>query len=205
MNDIKSVIAKNIVELRQAKGITQSELGELLNYSDKAVSKWEHADSMPNISVLVDIAGIFGVTLDYLVREEHEAYEILKDTKKPLKIKHTVITAVSILFVWFVAVAAFVFISAVLKDVKHSWLTFIYAVPVSSILWLVFNSIWFNRKSNYFIISVLMWSVLVSIHISLLVFTFNLRHIWMVYLLGIPGQIIILLLAIMRRVIKKHV
>ena len=41
MNDIKDIFAKNLSELRQASGMTQLELGERLNYSDKTVSKWE--------------------------------------------------------------------------------------------------------------------------------------------------------------------
>lgn len=204
MTDIKFVVAKNIAELRQANGMTQLELGEKLNYSDKAVSKWEHADSMPDVSVLVAIADLFGVTLDYLVREEHKPHEIAAKTKKSINIGRIVITSVSVLLVWFIAVAVFVFISTVLKNVSHGWITFIYAVPISATVWLVLNSIWFNRRLNYLIISVLLWSLLVSIHISLLLFSTNLHFIWMVYLLGIPGQIIILLLAIMKRVIKKH-
>ena len=86
MNDIKSVVAKNIVELRQAKGMTQLELGEKLNYSDKAVSKWEHGDSMPDISVLVEMADMFGVTIDYLVRQEHKPHEIFRIKKIRLKL-----------------------------------------------------------------------------------------------------------------------
>ena len=48
MNNIKSIIAQNITDLRRAKGLTQLELAEQLNYSDKAVSKWERAESMPD-------------------------------------------------------------------------------------------------------------------------------------------------------------
>ena len=73
MSDIKSVVAKNIAELRQANGMTQLELAEKLNYSDKAVSKWERGDSMPDISVLVEIADLFHVSLDYLIHEDHTA------------------------------------------------------------------------------------------------------------------------------------
>lgn len=45
MNDIKSNVAKNISRLRQSRGMTQLELAERLNYSDKAISKWEHGVS----------------------------------------------------------------------------------------------------------------------------------------------------------------
>lgn len=199
MNDIKSVVAKNIAELRQASGLTQLELGEKLNYSDKAVSKWEHADSMPDISVLVEIADLFDVPLDYLVREEHDIKKEIKAQSKPSPQK-IIVTAVSVLFVWFVAVAAFVTVSTCFKQLKFEWLTFIYAVPVSAIVWLVFNTLWFNRRLNYFIVSILMWSVLTVVHLSLLPFGVN---FWMTYLLGIPGQVIILLLSLMRKPQKK--
>ncbi|MBQ7288199.1 MAG: helix-turn-helix transcriptional regulator [Clostridia bacterium] len=192
MSDIKSAVAKNIAELRQANGMTQLELAEKLNYSDKAISKWEHADSMPDISVLVEISNLFGVPLDYLIQDAHTTKEI----KKTPKYSHSVITAVSVALVWFIAVFAFVLISLVWKNAAYEWMCFIYAIPVSAILWLIFNSIWFNPKRNYFIISLLMWSVLLSVHLSLRIFGL---HVWLIYLLGIPGQIIILLWSVMKK------
>ena len=53
MEDIKSIVAKNITELRLLNNMTQMELAEKLNYSDKTISKWERAESTPDISVLV--------------------------------------------------------------------------------------------------------------------------------------------------------
>ena len=58
------------------------------------------------------------------------------------------------------------------------------------IICLIFNSLWFNPRRNFIFVSVLMWSILVTIHISLLLLGFN---IWIIYILGIPGQAIILL------------
>ena len=69
--DMKRVIAKNMTELRLAKGMTQLQVAERLNYSDKAVSKWERAESIPDICILKEIADLYGVTLDYLVNEKH--------------------------------------------------------------------------------------------------------------------------------------
>lgn len=200
MNDIKSVVAKNIADLRQAKGMTQLELGEKLNYSDKAVSKWEHADSMPDISVLVEISDLFGVSLDSLVKDEHitQSEVITKHSKKN---QHIIITAVSILAVWFIAVASFAFLCTCLKPIRFKWLTFIYAVPISSILWLIFNSIWFNRRMNYVIISLMQWSLLTAFYLTFLAFEYN---IWMFYIVGIPGQVIILLLSLMKKTPKNR-
>lgn len=51
--------------------MTQLELAESLQYSDKAVSKWERGESVPEIATLKAIAELFDVTLDSLVSEEH--------------------------------------------------------------------------------------------------------------------------------------
>ena len=70
------------------------------------------------------------------------------------------------------------------------WLPFIYAVPVSAVVWLIFNCMWFNRKINWAIISILMWSFLLCLYLTLAVFSSNL---WLIFILGIPGQAIIYL------------
>lgn len=191
MNNIKSIVAKNIAELRQKKGMTQLELAEKLNYSDKAVSKWERAESMPDISVLVEISDMFEVPLDYLVREEHERPKPEKKKKeKPVRnYNKKFITALSVLVVWLAAFIALVIISLAAKDSPMQWMMLVYAVPCSMIVWLIFNSIWFDSRRNYLIISLLMWSVLIALHLSFLVAGIS---IWQIYLLGIPGQIIIL-------------
>ena len=196
MNDIKSIVAKNIAALRQAKGLTQLELATQLNYSDKAVSKWERGDSLPDVSVLVDIADLFEVPLDYLVRAEHPKKETPADEKPAPRFRKGIISAVSVMLVWFIAVLVFVLITLLAKDAHYQWLSFIFAIPVSMIVWLVFNSIWFNSRLNYLIISFLIWSLLLSIHLALLPCGLN---IWLIYLLGVPGQLMIILCSVMRR------
>lgn len=192
MDDIKFIIAKNITALRQAKGITQIELAQMLNYSDKAISKWERGESVPDISVLYHITEIFGVTLDYLVHSHKEVDDSgIKLHDATRKRNHIVITGMSILLVWLIATTVFVLLDVIpqFQSSLHT-LSFLYAMPVSFIVWLVFNCVWFNTKINYIIISLIMWSFLACIHISFLPFGFN---FWILYALGIPGQIIILL------------
>ena len=189
MNDIKNAVAKNISELRQSCGMTQIELAEKLNYSDKAISKWERAESIPDITVLVTIAELFGVTLDYLVHEEHTTEELkeISDTAVPRYNRH-LIAAMSVMLVWFVSLFVFVLIALFAPSVKGEWLSFLYGIPVAAIVLLVFNSIWFDSRKNYFIISVLVWSVLLAVHVTVLLSGYNL---WLLYLLGIPGQLVI--------------
>ncbi len=193
MSEIKSIIAKNITSLRTQRGMTQLDLAEKLHYSDKAVSKWERGESVPEIGTLTAIADMFGVTLDYLVRADHDVVRvnptpIVVDDRKHKN--HVLITSMSILLVWLVAVLVFVVTDILFKNATRHWLALVYAVPASMIVWLIFNSIWLNSRRNYLIISLLMWTLLASIHITLLTFNYN---IWPIYAPGIPGEIIIVM------------
>ncbi len=193
MEEIKNAIAKNLTELRKSKNMTQADLAERLNYSDKAVSKWERAESVPDIAVLKSIADIFSVTVDYLITEEHDDPDMLRKKQSRRKVRNRgLITGISILLVWFVA--TFAFINADLfSNIGQmlSALSFVYAVPLSCIVWLVFNSIWFNRRRNFLIITVLMWSVLVSLVLSFYMFGIFGKEAWKLMFIGIPAQIII--------------
>lgn len=184
MTDLKQIIAKNISELRQARKLTQLELAGMLNYSDKAISKWEHAESIPDITVLKQIADLFNVSVDYLLEETHT-------NPKPKQVNnrlHITITILSALLVLFIYTIIFVFTSLGLQKIGYAWLAYIYAVPSVLIVWLVFNCIWFNKRLNFLIISLLIWTFTASIHISFLPFGYN---PWLLYIICIPGQIII--------------
>lgn len=186
MEDLKLIIAKNIVALRQGAKLTQNDLAERLNYSDKAISKWERAESLPDITVLKAIADLFEVPLDYLVRENHDAP--VKKKAEPMarkKRNHMVITMLSVLIVWFVATLAYVMMDMIAPTIGMRFLVFVYALPVSMIVWLVFNSIWFNSRRNYLIISLLMWTAILSVVLTLYAFGIG---SWQLLLLGIPGQ-----------------
>ena len=66
----KKTIGQFIATLRKANGMTQKELAEKLNVSDKAVSRWERDESAPDLSLIPVIAEIFGVTSDEILRGE---------------------------------------------------------------------------------------------------------------------------------------
>ena len=194
MTDIKAIVAQNITELRRAKGWTQLELAERLNYSDKAVSKWERAESLPDVQTLVALADLFGVTLDSLVREMNPAALTECAPIPNRKSNKPIVLVLSVLLVWFIAMCLFVILS-LSPTLSHEWLTFVAAAPVSAIVWLVLNTVWFRRSLNYLIVSLLVWSALAFIHLLLLCLGYS---FWMIYLLGIPGQLIILVWSRMR-------
>ena len=104
MHDWKFIIAKNIIALRQNRKMTQAELAEKLNYSDKAVSKWERGESVPDVLVLKSIADLFGVSLDYLLEENHTPPKPADETHAADNLRlRTVVTLLSIVTVWFAA------------------------------------------------------------------------------------------------------
>ncbi len=191
MTDVKMTIAKNITALRQSNKLTQIELAEKLNYSDKAVSKWERGESIPDVIVLKSIADLFGVSLDYLLEAEHDAQPVVIPENNGYQQRNRrVTTTLSVLLVWFVATVCYVVMDLCVPTTVFKWIAFAYAVPVSVIVWLVFNSTWFNRRHNYGIISLLMWSGLACLFVTLLAAGYLL---WKFFLLGIPGQVAILL------------
>ena len=198
-DDLKAIIAANISELRKKNGMTLQDLAAKLNYTDKAISKWERGESIPDVMVLKQIADMNGVTVDYLLTDIHEAPEPVAEEKTEVETTKRrqslrtrgFVTGMSVLLVWIAALVLFIVFDTASLDYRSNWVVFACAVPASFIVWLVMNSIWFNRRRNYLIISLLMWSLLALIYIPILLFAE--RNLWLIFSLGIPGQAIIIM------------
>ena len=189
MQDIKQLIGRNITRLRTVSHLTQAKFAERLNYTDKAVSKWERGESLPDIVVLKQIADMFGVSVDYLLSEHGDDEKPAVGEEKKIRDRnHFIIALMAIVIVWFLAVFVYFLVNSVTG--KFLWQAYLVAVPISSIVALVFNSIWGRTRANYIIISVLMWSTLITFYVLLLKY-----NIWTIFLLGIPGQTSVVLWA----------
>lgn len=182
LEDLKIITASNIIDLRTKAGMTQVELAEKLNYSDKSVSKWERGDAIPDAFVLKRISEIFGVSVDYLL-SSHDAWE--PASKEECGYRREVVTSIAVLGVW--TLAFLIFIIFWLGGSCY-WLAFAYAVPVSLVTLLVLNSIWGKRAHNYFIIAALIISVLAAIYLS-----FYRNNWWQLFLLAIPAELVVFL------------
>ena len=201
MNDekLKLQIGANIAAYRKQAGLTQAGLAEKLNYSDKAVSKWERGESVPDVLTLVQLAEQFNITVNELLVDPNALPEnggnlekaIAQVSEKALKRKanKNVILALSSILVWFVALFIFVVLSSF--GIPKSWLAFFYAVPANAIVLLSLRSAWRDFRRNRALISAIVWGSIVSIHATVWVFFgFN---FWKLYLLGIPGQMAVFL------------
>ena len=201
MNDekLKIQIGANIAMYRKNAGMTQAGLATKLNYSDKAISKWERGESVPDVITLAVLAEQFEITVNDLLSDPNALPEDTGRVEKTMervvertlkrKANKNIILGLSSILVWFVALLIFVVISSL--EIPNSWLAFFYAVPANSIVLLSLRSAWRDFRWNRILISGIMWGAIISLHVTLLVLAHI--NIWKLYLLGIPGQAAILL------------
>lgn len=69
------ILADKIIELRKKNGLSQEELAEKMNVSRQSVSKWEGAQSIPDLDKILALSQIFGVSTDYLLKDDIETEE----------------------------------------------------------------------------------------------------------------------------------
>ena len=207
---LKEYVGANIAAYRKRAGLTQAMLAQKLNYTDKAVSKWERGESVPDVVTLASLAEFLGITVNDLLSDPNALPEhtgavqqaMGKVVEKTLKRKadKKVILGLSSLLVWSVALLLYVILSTL--DVEKSWLAFFYAVPADAIVLLSLRSAWKDFRWNRALISAIRWGVLLSLYVTLLVLAnFN---AWRILLLGIPGQLAIFLWFRMFRTTKKE-
>lgn len=186
LKEFKEVVAQNIYYLRTKNHLTQYELGEKLNYSDKAISKWERAEGMPDAYIISKMSELFGVTVDYMLTP-HSEQDKKVETRPIKKVKRIVSNIVSagILFI-----ALFIFsIVAMVSDYKEFfWQIFIYAIPVAVVYRIIFNSVWFRAKNVFLLTSILLWSLIASIYVAIANWS-----LWIIFIIGLPLQVIVFL------------
>ena len=194
--DINEIIGKNLLLLRKNKKLTQLEVAEKFNYSDKSISKWEKGESLPSIEVLIQLANFYNITLDELTSEHLDlTVARTEKTTKPSKVRtprmfpaKMIISLLSIVAVWLLATTFFVIFK--LTIYKNYYMFFIWAIPVSFVVAIVFNSIWGKIRYLFIFLTFLTWSALAAIHLQILIIGFN---AWPVYILGCPLQLLIIL------------
>jgi transcriptional regulator with XRE-family HTH domain len=180
---LKLRIGNNIAAYRKRDNMTQAELADRLNYSDKAVSKWERGDSVPDVITLVQLAEQFGITVNDLLAQPENIEPTEPMPVKP-KANKGIIQTLASLLVWFVALTIYVILSSV--DVPKSEVAFVYAIPTNAIVLLCLRSAFGRFGWNHTLVSLIVWGALLSIYTTLLVFAgFNL---WKIFLLGFLGQ-----------------
>ena len=196
MDDLKAIVAGNLIKLRTNAKLTQAELAEKLNYSDKSVSKWERAEAVPDVATLKEICDLFGVTLDYIT-SEHTDWTPPKSRYADVDTR--AITSVAMIGTAMLALILFVIFWILGKIV---WITFLYAVPVELILFLILHSVWSGGARNFCIVGALVASVFVSLYFSF--FLFAGENLWQLFLLLLPAELIVFLSSRIKKKPKKE-
>ena len=191
MEEMKLVVAGKLIKLRKEAGLTQSELGEKLNYSDKTVSKWERGESMPDAYVLSQLAQLYGTTVDALLSEAEPWIDPVEKQKREAKAQEPtfsskVVTLVAIMGIWTMAVLMFVIFWLAMDQLL--WLIFACAVPVSLITLLVLNSVWNKGRHNLPIVMALVACIVILVYLFLLD-----KNPWQLFLILIPAEIVVVL------------
>lgn len=195
-NRIRTVLAEKLTAYRKRAGMTQAELAEKLNYSDKSISKWERGDGMPDLLVLCRLADFYDVPLDAFLREGP-----LARSQAEQKSRHIIITLISIGLVFFVAAIGF-FVCYLLK-VPVRWLAFVYAVPVSMILLVVFSHKWSNLLWQALSVSGLVWTLCAAVYISFVAIG-GIQKVAMLFMVAAVFQVLIILWYVLMLVRKRN-
>ena len=195
-NRIKSILAQKLTAYRKRAGMTQAELAEKLNYSDKSISKWERGDGMPDLLVLCQLADLYDVPLDAFLREGP-----LQRSQREQRSRHAIITLLSLGLVVFVSAIAF-FVCH-LAQVRVGWLSFVYAVPVCMILLVVFSHVWAGTLHQAISVTLLDWTLCGAVYISFRAIS-GIQRIEMLFMVAAVFQVLIILWYVLMYVRRRN-
>lgn len=195
---MSKIIAENLTLYRKNANLTQLEVAEKLNYSDKSVSKWEQGNGVPDVFVLQQLAELYGVTVnDFLCT--HEERPVLPKRKD--NINRWIIMLLASGLCWLVAVVVYVFLGLFKVSSAYTWLAFIFAVPAMFIVLVVFACVWKFYILRIVSASAIVWSALLAIYLVLRLFIRE--GAYLVFFIGIPLQILIVFWFGLRHRVRK--
>ena len=213
---VKETVKENLIRLRREHKLTQLELSEKINYSDKAVSRWETGEVTPDVETLESLASLYGIPItsfflpvgEKLSKKERKAQKRAvklqkkrekktveapkKKQKDPARPRRIAILIASLCLLWTVALSLFFILDA--AALSGAWYTFIWGVPATfSILFAYF----FVRRhivTSTVFLSLFTWSVLAATYLQIAVW-----RLFPLLFLGIPLQTVILLLPFLKK------
>ena len=177
---LRKTVAKNIAQYRKAHHDTQLDLATKLNYSDKSVSTRERGESLPDVYILSQIAELYGVSVSALIGE-------IQPPKESKPHYHMFILLLSLALT--MAVATLLFSMFMICKVDYpAWMFFVYALPVCSIICIVFTSLWWGILWQGVSVSALIWTLGLSLYLS-----FELENVSLIFLVCAALQVLTLL------------
>ncbi|MBQ6714600.1 MAG: helix-turn-helix transcriptional regulator [Clostridia bacterium] len=187
---LKENFSHNLACYRRRAGLTQLELAEKLNYSDKSVSKWERGEGLPDLLVVATIAELFGMTIDDMIGD--------KEVKKPLLHRNKIIiTILSVGLVLLLAAVLFFVFELTLKSYP-TWHMFVYALSAASIVNLVLGCCWWSKLYQFISVSLLIWIIPASVFVIVSTF-YMLPKLNLIFIISGVLQIMTILWFLMKK------
>ena len=197
-NNQQELLAKNLAYYRKASGLTQLELAEKFNYSDKSVSKWERGEGFPDVFVLKSLADFYGITIDDFYLEEKKKI----NSQTHSLTKQVYIKLLSVGIGWLVVLMTFIGLTFLPPEAKYqNWLTFVYGSLITGIILLVWDFIYHHRLLRVIDTSVIIWTGVTSVYLTLLVIL-NVNQP-LIFVIGAPLEVLEILWFLFRRNKKK--
>ncbi len=197
MEELNRIISENLVSLRTKSGLTQLQVAEKINYSDKSISKWERGEAIPDIPVMLQLASLYGVSLDDMVKR-HEKREIKPKQKRSTLSKQILISIIAFSVVWFLATVGFAVVYGLFNLYSQAYLSFIVAIPVSFLVVMILSFFWYPYFITAIFCSIFLWTAILAITQCI-----NTVNIWLLYIIVIPLQLIVIFGFFLKKLIKK--
>jgi len=185
MENIKIVVSRNLLKLRKKHKLTQAELAEKINYSDKAISRWENGEVTPDVETLSKIADVYCIEISALFDKDLNVEEVAKNNREQLA-NRIAITCLCSTFVW--VLAALIYFYVFTFQGINAWQVFICAIPVSLIVAFACSSRWWDKVLTYVFLSLALWTSFAAIYVTMISY-----ELWLIFILGIPIQVSIIL------------
>lgn len=196
MKDIKNIIANNLIALRKKNNLTQNELANKINYSDNAISRWEHGEVTPSLETLAHISELFNVPLSSLI--EDNAVKTIQHNDKTQMINKLAIILISVSLVWFLTVGIFVICQFVYNF--NFWQVFLWALPIVSLVMLPFHKYWGRHIYKFVILTIFLWTLILAIYVQ---FYQLVNALWLIFILGVPINVALAIWAFVKPKPKK--
>lgn len=192
---LRQRIAANMAHYRKLNNLTQSELAERICYSDKSISKWERAEGVPDIYVLTLLAGLFSVSVNDLISENAPlpppvAININKN--------RVLILLMFIGLAWLVATVTYTALQIFVPTFTGAWYSFIFAIPVTCILAVVFTSLWWPLLFRFISVSALVWAIAVTVYLII-----PLTNVDLIFAIAAVLQVLVVLWFIFIKQLKR--
>ena len=196
LNELKLVTASNIIKLRTQKGMTQAELGALLNYSDKTISKWERGEAIPDAYVLTQLSALFGVSVDFIL-SSHDKWEKPKENEVE-QVSYSVERIIAIAVIGTLTAFLIAFVTLWLMDVVE-WRLFLFALSAAILAYMIMICIFKRTRQLQYVIALFVASLFVIVY-----FFLPTANPWQLFLILIPAEAIVFLACNVKKRRRPH-